>query len=50
MLNKNTIFAVLLVFLPISIAGHYLEWGETLVFITAALTIVPLAAFMGLAT
>ncbi len=50
MLNKNTIFAVLLIFLPISIAGHYLEWGETQVFITAALAIIPLAAFMGLAT
>jgi Ca2+:H+ antiporter len=50
MLNKNTIFAVLLIFLPIAIAGHYLEWGETQVFITAALAIIPLAAFMGLAT
>ena len=50
MLNKNTIFAFLLIFLPISIAGHYLEWGETQVFITAALAIIPLAAFMGLAT
>lgn len=50
MLNKNTIFLILLVFLPISIAAHYLAWGETLVFITAALAIIPLAAFMGLAT
>ena len=50
MLNKNTIFFILLIFLPISIAGHYLEWGETLVFITSAVAIIPLAAFMGLAT
>ncbi|MEB3308775.1 MAG: calcium/proton exchanger [Snowella sp.] len=50
MFNKNTIFLILLVFLPIAIAAHYLAWGETLVFITAALAIIPLAAFMGLAT
>ena len=50
MLNKNTIFFILLIFLPISIVGHYLEWGETLIFITSALAIIPLAAFMGLAT
>lgn len=50
MLNKNTLFLVLLVFIPISVAAHFLEWGETLVFITAALAIVPLAAFMGMAT
>ncbi|AFY77794.1 calcium/proton exchanger Cax [Pleurocapsa sp. PCC 7327] len=50
MLDKNTLFFVLLVFIPISIAAHFLEWGETLVFITAALAIVPLAAFMGTAT
>lgn len=50
MLNKNTIFLVLLVFIPVSIAAHFLEWGETTVFITAALGIVPLAAYMGTAT
>lgn len=50
MLNKNTIFLVLLVFIPISIAAHFLKWGETTVFITAALAIVPLASFMGTAT
>ncbi len=50
MFNKNTIFFILLVFLPIAIAAHFLEWGETVVFITAALAIIPLAAFMGLAT
>jgi Ca2+:H+ antiporter len=50
MLNKNTIFLILLLFVPISIAGHWLEWDETVVFITAALGIVPLAAYMGTAT
>ena len=50
MLNKEKLFLVLLVFIPISIAAHFLEWGETTVFITAALGIVPLAAYMGTAT
>ena len=50
MLNKNTILAVLLLFVPVSIAAHFLEWGEVVVFITAALGIIPLAAFMGTAT
>ena len=50
MLNRDTIFLVLLVFIPVSIAAHFLEWGDTTVFITAALGIVPLAAYMGTAT
>ncbi|MDJ0651140.1 MAG: calcium/proton exchanger, partial [Xenococcaceae cyanobacterium MO_188.B19] len=49
-MNKNTIFAILLLFIPISIAGHFLDWGATTVFITAGLGIVPLAAYMGEAT
>ena len=50
MLNKNTIFAVLLLFVPVSITAHFLEWGDVVIFITAALGILPLAAFMGTAT
>lgn len=50
MLNKNTIFFILLVFVPISVAAHFLEWGSAVVFITSCLAIVPLAAFMGTAT
>ena len=50
MFNKDTFFLVLLVFIPISIAAHFLEWGETIVFITAALGIIPLASYMGTAT
>jgi Ca2+:H+ antiporter len=50
MLTKNTIFLLLLLFVPISIAAHFLDGEATLVFITAALAIVPLAAFMGTAT
>lgn len=48
--TKNLIFGTLLIFIPISIAAHYLHWSETLIFITAALAIIPLAAFMGEAT
>jgi len=40
----------MLLFIPVSIAAHYLEWGAVVVFITACLAIVPLAAFMGTAT
>lgn len=50
MLNKNTIFFILLLFIPVSIAAHFLEWGDAIVFITAGLGIIPLAAFMGEAT
>ncbi|BAW95263.1 calcium/proton exchanger [[Synechococcus] sp. NIES-970] len=50
MLNKNTFFLALLVFIPISIAGHVLEWNPVTVFCTAAIGIIPLAAFMGEAT
>ncbi|MDJ0508414.1 MAG: calcium/proton exchanger [Crocosphaera sp.] len=50
MFNKSTILSVLLIFIPLSLASEYLEWGATATFITAALAIVPLAAFMGQAT
>lgn len=47
---KNLISWGLLVFIPISITAHYLEWGEMTVFITACLAVIPLAAWMGTAT
>ncbi|MEJ1929723.1 calcium/proton exchanger [Nostoc sp. NIES-2111] len=50
MSGKNILFLILLVFIPISIAAHYLEWGDLIVFITAGLAILPLAAWMGTAT
>lgn len=46
----NKLFFAMLLFIPLSIAAHFLEWGESIVFITAALAIIPLAAFMGTAT
>jgi Ca2+:H+ antiporter len=50
MFNKNTILLALLVFVPVSIAAHFLHWGSAVVFITSCLAIVPLAAWMGTAT
>ncbi len=47
---KNRIFAILLVFVPISIAWNFLRWDVTIVFLSACLAIVPLAAYMGKAT
>lgn len=49
-MNKNQIFLVLLVFVPISIAAHFFHWSESVIFLTSAMAIVPLAAFMGEAT
>jgi Ca2+:H+ antiporter len=50
MLTKDNIFLVLLLFIPVSIAAHFLHWGALTVFITSALAILPLAAWMGTAT
>jgi Ca2+:H+ antiporter len=50
MSGKNIVFLVLLLFIPVSLAAHFLEWGELIVFITAGLAILPLAAWMGTAT
>lgn len=45
--RKNKIFAILLVFVPISIAGNFLRWDGMIVFLSACLAIVSLAAYMG---
>lgn len=50
MFRKNTIFFGLLLFVPISLLGRWLHWDEVTIFLTAALAIIPLAAFMGEAT
>ena len=47
---KNLIFLVLLLFVPISLAAYFFKWGSLAVFITAALAIIPLAAWIGSAT
>lgn len=50
MSTKNKIFAVLLLFVPISIAGHYLECDPLVQFGLTCLAILPLAAWIGAAT
>lgn len=47
---RNLIFYGLLIFVPVPIAIHFLQGGSVLVFITAAIAILPLAAWMGTAT
>ncbi|NER35820.1 MAG: calcium/proton exchanger [Oscillatoria sp. SIO1A7] len=49
-MTTRQIFIILLLFIPVSIAAHFLEWGSVAVFLTAGLAIVPLAAWMGTAT
>jgi len=48
MLNK--IFAGMLIFLPVAVAAHFLNFSPILVFSLSALAIVPLAKFIGEAT
>ncbi len=50
MTATNRLFIALLIFVPISIAAHLLGWSPLAVFVTSALAIVPLAAWMGGAT
>jgi Ca2+:H+ antiporter len=40
----------LLVFIPISVIGHLLKWDSTLVFVTSAIAILPLAGWLSMAT
>lgn len=47
---RNTIFFGFLIFVPVSVAAHFLGWGSLPIFITAALAILPLAGWMGAAT
>jgi Ca2+:H+ antiporter len=50
MLIKNLIPLILLVFVPISIAADWFQWGETAVFFTSALAIIPLSIWLSTAT
>lgn len=50
MLNAQTILSILLIFIPVSIASEQLDWGSSVIFVTSALAIVPLAGWMGVAT
>ncbi len=50
LMSLKNILSFLLLFIPISIAGHFLHWGAAVIFVTACLGIIPLAAWMGTAT
>jgi Ca2+:H+ antiporter len=50
MITRYILSFGLLLFVPLAIASHFLEWGATITFITAALAIIPLAGWMGNAT
>ena len=50
MSKKDLVFLILLGFIPVSISAEWLHWSPLVVFITACLAIVPLAAWMGHAT
>jgi Ca2+:H+ antiporter len=47
---KNLIFTVLLLFIPLSLAAQWLDWGPMAIFVTAAIAILPLAGWIGEAT
>jgi Ca2+:H+ antiporter len=47
---KKNLSVGLLIFVPISVAAEYLEWGTMTVFVTSALAIVPLAIWLSTAT
>ncbi len=46
----NIVSFVLLIFIPLSIAAKWLDWGTLAVFLTSALAIVPLSVWLGTAT
>lgn len=49
MLNKIFSYGFL-VFIPISIVAHFLEWNSSFIFITAGLAVLPLAGWLSTAT
>jgi Ca2+:H+ antiporter len=49
-MNFKNVLSLLLLFIPVSIAGHFLHWDAPIIFVTACLAIIPLAAWMGTAT
>ncbi|MGB3534855.1 MAG: calcium/proton exchanger [Microcoleaceae cyanobacterium] len=50
MLNAQAILSILLIFIPISVVAQFQDWGAAVIFVTSALAIIPLAAWMGTAT
>ena len=50
MLNAQAILSIFLIFIPISVVAQFQDWGAAVIFVTSALAIIPLAAWMGTAT
>jgi Ca2+:H+ antiporter len=50
MLNAQKILSILLIFIPVSVVAQFQDGSAALIFITSALAIIPLAAWMGTAT
>ena len=48
--NIQAIISILLIFVPISIAANVMELDSSVIFITSAIAIIPLAGWMGTAT
>jgi Ca2+:H+ antiporter len=48
--TKNLIPLILLIFVPISLLANYWHWGETVVFMTSMLAIVPLSIWLSTST
>lgn len=48
--RQTLILSSLLIFVPISVAAHFLKWNDLIIFGTAAAAIIPLAGWMGTAT
>ncbi|MGB3405570.1 MAG: calcium/proton exchanger [Microcoleaceae cyanobacterium] len=50
MLNAQTILSILLIFIPVSVVAQFQHGSAAVIFVTSALAIIPLAAWMGTAT
>ena len=46
----NLLSILLLIFVPLSVAADFLDWGSKALFITSALAIIPLSLWLSTAT
>lgn len=47
---NNLVLLILVLFAPIAIAAKHLAWGDTVIFITSAIAIIPLSIWLSTAT
>jgi Ca2+:H+ antiporter len=47
---RTLILLILLIFVPVAFTADYLEWSDTVVFVTSALAIIPLSIWLSTAT